>query len=107
MPRHHVARTTSFAVVALALAACSSGSDVSPAQSAQQVLTAALVDRYPACAGHTSTDQNASASCTVGPHTYLLYAAPPGEADVLANSLRSLHPGATVTVDNLRIWVED
>ena len=102
-----LARPCAVALLVLALAACSSGSDVSPAQSAQQVLTAALVDKYPACAGHTSTDQNASASCTVDGHTYLLYVAPPGEATVLANSLRSLHPTGTVTVDNLRIWVTD
>ncbi len=81
MGRPAVARSGGLALLLLALAACSSGSDVSPAQSAQQVLTAALVDKYPACAGRTSTDQNASASCSVDGHTYLLYVAPPRRGD--------------------------
>ena len=99
-----VARTLALGLCAVALAGCSKAA---PAQSPDQTLTDAMVARYPVCAGHTTTGTQPAVSCATGGHQYLLYLAPPGGADAIAASLRATHPTGTVTVDDLRVWVDD
>lgn len=66
-----------------------------------------MVAKFPACAGHTTAGTEPAISCTTGGRVYLLYLAPPGGANPIAATLRASHPTGTVTVDGLRIWVED
>ena len=66
-----------------------------------------MVARYPVCAGHTTTGTQPAVSCATGGHLYLLYLAPPGGATAIAASLRATHPTGTITVDDLRVWVDD
>ena len=88
---------------ALALVGCSKES---PTSSQDQTLTDAMVARFPVCAGHTTTGTQPAASCAAGGHQYLLYLAPPGGASAIAATLRATYPMGTITVDDLRVWVD-
>jgi hypothetical protein len=87
----------------MSLAACS---NASPTNSQDQTLTDAMVARFPACAGHTTTGSQPAVSCAAAGHQYLLYLAPPGGATAIAATLRATYPMGTVTVDDLRVWVD-
>jgi hypothetical protein len=98
-----VARTVALGLCAVALAGCAKAT---PAPSQDQNLTDAMVARFPACAGHTTTGTEPAVSCTAGGHEYLLYLTPPGGADAIAASLRATYPMGIVTIDDLRVWVD-
>jgi len=98
-----VSRTLALGLCAIALAGCSHDT---PTNSQDQILTDAMVARFPACAGHTTTGAQPAVSCTAGGHQYLLYLAPPGGANAIAATLRATYPMGTVTVDDLRVWVD-
>jgi hypothetical protein len=96
-------RIVAVGLCALVVSACSHADSGS---SQDQTLTDAMVARYSACAGHTTSGTQPAVSCTAGGHQYLLYLAPPGGASTIASSLRATYPMATVTVDDLRVWVD-
>ncbi|HEY5134636.1 MAG TPA: hypothetical protein VIJ41_02520 [Candidatus Nanopelagicales bacterium] len=98
-----VSRTLALGLCALALVGCSKAT---PAESQDQTLTDAMVAKFPACAGHTTTGTEPAVSCTSGGHQYLLYLTPPGGANAIAASLRATYPMGTVTIDDLRVWVD-
>lgn len=98
-----VSRKLALGLCAIALVGCS---NATPTNSQDQTLTDAMVARFPACAGHTTTGTQPAVSCTAGGHQYLLYLAPPGGANAIAATLHATYPMGTVTVDDLRVWVD-
>jgi len=98
-----VSRTVAVGLCAVALVGCSKAA---PAESQEQTLTAAMVAKFPACAGHTTTGTEPAVSCTAAGHQYLLYVAPPGGATAIAATLRATYPMGTISIDDLRIWVD-
>jgi len=98
-----VSRTLALGLCAVALVGCSKAT---PAESQDQTLTDAMVAKFPACAGHTTTGTEPAVSCTADGHQYLLYVAPPGGATAIAATVRATYPRGTITIDNLRVWVD-